>query len=75
MKEQWILLFSTERFELDELETLYDQGKLKAYFDDWLEKVDYNDAIIQSLPIATFCSTFNRPHFNPGDWYIFPVER
>lgn len=75
MKEHWILLFSTERFRLEELETLYDQGKLKDYFVDCLEKLDYNDTILQILPITTFCSTFNRPHFNPSDWYIFPVDR
>lgn len=75
MKEHWILLFSTERFDLEALETLYDQGKLKDYFDDCLEKVDYNDTIMQTLPLATFCSAFNRPHFNPSDWYIFPVDR
>lgn len=75
MKEQWILLFSTERFELEELETLYEQGKLKDYFDDYLEKVDYNDTILQILPITTFCSAFNRPHFNPSNWYIFSVDR
>ena len=60
---------------MEELETLYDQGKLKDYFDDYLEKVDYNDTILHTLPLTTFCSAFNRPHFNPSDWYIFPVDR